>query len=141
MATLLQVLLARHKETTKYYAVKVLQKKIIIKKKEVSLRGNPRVSPCLPHDLRFTMLQWCIKFDTCVILKLKLLFQQKHIMAERSVLMKNIKHPFLVGLHYSFQTTDKLYFVLDYVNGGEVSSGLSPLDVRSEVRVFHCWCC
>lgn len=49
-------------------------------------------------------------------------FQQKHIMAERSVLMKNIKHPFLVGLHYSFQTTDKLYFVLDYVNGGEVSS-------------------
>lgn len=42
-------------------------------------------------------------------------------MAERSVLMKNIKHPFLVGLHFSFQTTDKLYFVLDYVNGGEVS--------------------
>uniref|UniRef100_H3C927 Serine/threonine-protein kinase Sgk1 n=2 Tax=Tetraodon nigroviridis TaxID=99883 RepID=H3C927_TETNG len=74
-----KVLLARHKETTKYYAVKVLQKKIIIKKKE-----------------------------------------QKHIMAERSVLMKNIKHPFLVGLHYSFQTTDKLYFVLDYVNGGEL---------------------
>uniref|UniRef100_G3NCN3 Serine/threonine-protein kinase Sgk1 n=1 Tax=Gasterosteus aculeatus aculeatus TaxID=481459 RepID=G3NCN3_GASAC len=74
-----KVLLARHKESTKYYAVKVLQKKIILKKKE-----------------------------------------QKHIMAERSVLMKNIKHPFLVGLHYSFQTTDKLYFVLDYVNGGEL---------------------
>lgn len=30
-----QVLLARHKESTKYYAVKVLQKKIILKKKEV----------------------------------------------------------------------------------------------------------
>ena len=27
----------------------------------------------------------------------------RHIMAERSVLVKNIKHPFLVGLHYSFQ--------------------------------------
>lgn len=36
-----QVLLARHKETTKYYAVKVLQKKIILKKKEV---GPPRAS-------------------------------------------------------------------------------------------------
>jgi len=47
--------------------------------------------------------------------------QQKHIMAERNVLLKNVKHPFLVGLHYSFQTTDKLYFVLDFVNGGEVS--------------------
>lgn len=31
----LKVLLARHKESTKYYAVKVLQKKIILKKKEV----------------------------------------------------------------------------------------------------------
>lgn len=47
--------------------------------------------------------------------------QQKHIMAERNVLLKNVKHPFLVGLHYSFQTTDKLYFVLDFINGGEVS--------------------
>ena len=47
--------------------------------------------------------------------------QQKHIMAERNVLLKNVKHPFLVGLHYSFQTTEKLYFVLDFVNGGEVS--------------------
>lgn len=44
----------------------------------------------------------------------------RHIMAERSVLVKNIKHPFLVGLHYSFQTKTKLYFVLTYVNGGEL---------------------
>lgn len=44
----------------------------------------------------------------------------KHIMAERNVLLKNVSHPFLVGLHYSFQTADKLYFVLDYVNGGEL---------------------
>lgn len=36
------------------------------------------------------------------------------------MLLKNVKHPFLVGLHYSFQTTEKLYFVLDFVNGGEV---------------------
>lgn len=42
-------------------------------------------------------------------------------MSERNVLLKNVKHPFLVGLHFSFQTADKLYFVLDYINGGEVS--------------------
>lgn len=67
-----------------------------------------------------------------MILNVERLFQQKHIMAERSVLMKNIKHPFLVGLHYSFQTTDKLYFVLDYVNGGEVSSHLCTAQMWSE---------
>lgn len=32
-----KVLLARHRESNEYYAVKVLQKKIILKKKEVSL--------------------------------------------------------------------------------------------------------
>lgn len=46
--------------------------------------------------------------------------EAKHIMSERNVLLKNIVHPFLVALHYSFQTKDKLYFVLDYVNGGEL---------------------
>ncbi|KAI2594900.1 serum/glucocorticoid regulated kinase 2, partial [Homo sapiens] len=46
--------------------------------------------------------------------------KQSHIMAERSVLLKNVRHPFLVGLRYSFQTPEKLYFVLDYVNGGEL---------------------
>jgi serine/threonine protein kinase len=41
-------------------------------------------------------------------------------MSERNVLLGNVHHPFLVGLHYSFQTPGKLYFVLDYVNGGEL---------------------
>ncbi|KAG8249086.1 Serine/threonine-protein kinase Sgk1 [Homalodisca vitripennis] len=46
--------------------------------------------------------------------------EAQHIMSERNVLMKNLHHPFLVGLHFSFQTSDKLFFVLDYVNGGEL---------------------
>uniref|UniRef100_A0A673Y3Y7 Si:ch211-195b13.1 n=1 Tax=Salmo trutta TaxID=8032 RepID=A0A673Y3Y7_SALTR len=50
------------------------------------------------------------------------------------VLMKNIKHPFLVGLHFSFQTTDKLYFVLDYVNGGELFYHLQRERVFLEPR-------
>uniref|UniRef100_A0A3B4ULE8 Serine/threonine-protein kinase Sgk1 n=2 Tax=Seriola TaxID=8160 RepID=A0A3B4ULE8_SERDU len=74
-----KVFLAKWKHDEKYYAVKVLQKKVILNRKE-----------------------------------------QKHIMAERNVLLKNVKHPFLVGLHYSFQTADKLYFVLDFINGGEL---------------------
>uniref|UniRef100_A0A1A8S077 Serine/threonine-protein kinase sgk-1 n=2 Tax=Nothobranchius rachovii TaxID=451742 RepID=A0A1A8S077_9TELE len=74
-----KVLLARHRKQGDYYAVKVLQKQMIIKRRE-----------------------------------------QKHVMVERNVLLKGLQHPFLVGLHFSFQTPSALYFVLDYVNGGEL---------------------
>ncbi|XP_028436002.1 serine/threonine-protein kinase Sgk2b isoform X3 [Perca flavescens] len=46
--------------------------------------------------------------------------KQRHVMVERSILLKGLQHPFLVGLHFSFQTRKMLYFVLDYVNGGEL---------------------
>lgn len=60
--------------------------------------------------------------------------EQYHIMAERNVLSKNLSHPFLVSLHYSFQTPEKLYFVLDYANGGELFFHLQKEKVFSEVR-------
>jgi len=43
----------------------------------------------------------------------------EHTMSERTILEK-IHHPFLVNLNYSFQTEDKLFFILDFVNGGEL---------------------
>jgi serine/threonine protein kinase len=42
-----------------------------------------------------------------------------HTKAEQSILQK-LCHPFLVNLNYSFQTADKLYFIMDYINGGEL---------------------
>lgn len=45
--------------------------------------------------------------------------QVTHTKAEKSILQK-IQHPFIVRLHYAFQTKDKLYMILDYVNGGEL---------------------
>ncbi|KAJ8336933.1 hypothetical protein SKAU_G00381530 [Synaphobranchus kaupii] len=88
-----KVLLVMCKLDRKYYAIKVLQKRVILNRRE-----------------------------------------QKHIMAERNVLLKNVQHPFLVGLHYSFQTMDKLYFVLDFVNGGELFFHLQRERTFSEAR-------
>jgi len=43
----------------------------------------------------------------------------EHTRTEKNILQK-LAHPYLVNLNYSFQTADKLYFIMDYVNGGEL---------------------
>ncbi|KAI0979613.1 hypothetical protein GJ496_007362, partial [Pomphorhynchus laevis] len=58
----------------------------------------------------------------------------KHVMAERNVMVRVIDHPFLVKMHYSFQTIDKLYFVVDFINGGELFYHLQIEQVFSETR-------
>merc|ERR1712059_73586 len=45
--------------------------------------------------------------------------QVKHTNTERRVLGK-ISHPFIVRLHYAFQSRTRLHFVLDYCSGGEL---------------------
>eukprot|EP00949_MAST-11_sp_MAST-11-sp1_P001805 g1805.t1 len=45
--------------------------------------------------------------------------QVQHTKTERNVL-GTIIHPFIVKLHYAFQTGQKLHFVLDYCSGGEI---------------------
>ncbi|KAG6618708.1 AGC protein kinase [Phytophthora cinnamomi] len=50
--------------------------------------------------------------------------QVEHTRTERRVLAA-VSHPFVVCLHYAFQTKDKLYFVLDYCPGGDLFFHLS----------------
>ncbi|KAB5533035.1 hypothetical protein PHYPO_G00127000 [Pangasianodon hypophthalmus] len=88
-----EVLLAKYKENNRYYAVKVLQKHIILKKEA---EGN--------------------------------------IMCERNVLVKTLNHPFLVRLHFSFQTKERLCLVLDYASGGELFYHLQNECVFREPR-------
>lgn len=57
----------------------------------------------------------------------------EHTLTENRVL-KTAKHPFLTELIYSFQTTDRLIFVMEYVNGGELFFHLSRDRVFSEQR-------
>lgn len=52
--------------------------------------------------------------------------QIEHTRTERRVLSV-ASHPFIVGLHYAFQTPAKLYFVLDYCPGGELFFHLSRM--------------
>eukprot|EP00792_Barthelona_sp_PAP020_P005442 TRINITY_DN2651_c0_g1_i1.p1 TRINITY_DN2651_c0_g1~~TRINITY_DN2651_c0_g1_i1.p1 ORF type:complete len:385 (+),score=93.46 TRINITY_DN2651_c0_g1_i1:341-1495(+) len=43
----------------------------------------------------------------------------EHIRTERNIL-REIIHPFIVKMHYAFQTPQKLYIVMEYINGGEL---------------------
>lgn len=87
-----KVFLCQEKGTGLFYAMKILQKDIILRKKEVS-----------------------------------------HILAESRVL--RVRNPFLISLKYSFQTDDKLCFVMEYAHGGELFHHLSNSNSFSEDRV------
>lgn len=53
--------------------------------------------------------------------------------AERDILEK-IKNPYIVGLHYAFQTDGKLYFLIDFLNGGELFTYLRKEQRFNEQR-------
>jgi serine/threonine protein kinase len=57
----------------------------------------------------------------------------QHTLSERNVLIQ-AQNPFLVGLKFSFQTPEKLYLVLDYMNGGELFYHLQNETAFSEER-------
>ena len=53
--------------------------------------------------------------------KLKILDKK----SERSIkyekhLLSNMRHPFLINMHYAFQDYDNLYLVMDLLNGGDL---------------------
>ncbi|KAI0237557.1 RAC-gamma serine/threonine-protein kinase [Lamellibrachia satsuma] len=70
------------------------------------------------------------------ILKKSVIIQKDevaHTLTENRVL-QTTKHPFLTQLKYSFTTADRLCFVMEYVNGGELFYHLSRVRVFSEDR-------
>ena len=58
----------------------------------------------------------------------------KYAMAERNVL-SIANHPFIVKLNYAFQTSDKLFLILDYCDGGDLSYHLQKQKKFSEEKV------
>lgn len=63
-----------------------------------------------------------------VLLKSTLMSQNlmKYALTERNVLSVT-NHPFIVKLNYAFQTADRLFLILDYCPGGDLSEHLSRL--------------
>ena len=52
---------------------------------------------------------------------------------ERNILA-DVEHPFIVKLHYAFQTEGKLYLILDFLRGGDLFTRLSK-EVRNSCMI------
>lgn len=57
----------------------------------------------------------------------------KYAMTERNVLSIT-NHPFIVKLNYAFQTSDKLFLILDYCPGGDLAEHLAKENRFTEDR-------
>ncbi|OMJ76750.1 hypothetical protein SteCoe_23812 [Stentor coeruleus] len=79
------------------------------------------------------------KKDTKKIYAVKTILKQKlystkkkrHALVERQVLA-NITSPFVVKLHYAFQSSEKLYLVLDFMQGGDLYYHITQYKCLSE---------
>jgi serine/threonine protein kinase len=91
-------------------------------------------------DLLFFQVFQVEKVDTGAVYAMKVIRKDvvikshavENTIAEREILRK-IRHPFLISLHYAFQTEDKLYLVMDFANGGQLFDHLVSL-------VLYCFC-
>lgn len=50
--------------------------------------------------------------------------QLEHTKTEK-IILEHINHPYLVNLVYAFQTPQKLYFIMQFMKGGELFQHLS----------------
>lgn len=110
-----KVFLVQMKGRNSFYAMKVLRKENIIKRNQVS--------SSLAIFLRTVDNGACLSSS----------LQVEHTRTERQVL-GYVRHPFVVGLNYAFQTIDKLYFVLDFCAGGELFYHLGQVGKFPEPR-------
>ena len=64
----------------------------------------------------------------------------EHIQTEKEIL-QNGNHPFLVNLEYAFQNESKLYFVMNFMKGGELFQHLKKQGTFQEMQAKFYTCC
>lgn len=48
------------------------------------------------------------------------------------------KSTFFVSLHYAFETADKMYLVMDYIDGGDLFVFLFPVCFKRTIIFYKC---
>jgi serine/threonine protein kinase len=93
-----KVVLVKNENNNKLYAMKILDKKYVVKKNQVT-----------------------------------------HTQTER-VMLEKLKHPFIVRLNYAFQDSKRLYFITEFLQGGELFFHLRRNSGYKEkaVRFYMC---
>lgn len=106
----MQVFLVRKvvgKDSGTLYAMKVLKK--------ATLKGN-----LIPLNVHI-----CYVFNSQIFYYIFYSVRDRvRTKMERNILV-DVEHPFIVRLHYAFQTEGKLYLILDFLRGGDLFSRLS----------------
>ena len=59
--------------------------------------------------------------------------QAEHTKVER-IILEHVDSPFIVKLHFAFQSPERLYFVMDFLNGGELFYHLRKENFFKESR-------
>lgn len=87
------------------------------------------------------------KADTSELYAMKVLRKNKimgqnlvrYAMTERNI-MSFLKHPFIVSLKFAFQTSDKLYLILDYCPGGDLGNLINKQKFipEEQAKIYVC---
>jgi serine/threonine protein kinase len=81
---------------------------------------NPDVDPVPEYAMKVLKKAFLVKNN-----------HLKYAIGEANIL-KAANHPFVLGLHYCFQTPDNLYMVLDYCPGGDLAFHLNKKQMFEE---------